>query len=49
MTASEERLDNIDKCHSVRLAGNRDQYKAISRTSLALLGRDRNEAGQQFL
>ncbi|MFV0264558.1 MAG: hypothetical protein ACK5JN_19375 [Kluyvera sp.] len=39
--ASEETLENIERSRAARLAGNRDQYRALSRRTRALLRRDK--------
>ena len=39
--ASAEKLDSIKKSHTARLAGNRDQYRTLSRRTRTLLRRDK--------
>ena len=36
-------LDSIEKNHAVRLAGNQDQYRALSRRTRTLLRRDKEK------
>ena len=46
--ASAETLDSIEKSHAARLAGNQNQYRALSRRIRTLLRRDKERYVRSF-